>query len=66
MDFIEDESVHLVCTSPPYASLKEYPRRRGQLGNFSSYSGFLEELDRVWGECLRVLVLASGRVTMPA
>ncbi len=61
MDFIEDESVHLVCTSPPYASLKEYPRRRGQLGNFSHYDGFLEELDRVWEECLRVLV-PGGRI----
>ncbi len=61
MDFLKDESVHLVCTSPPYASLKRYPSRRGQLGNLPDYEAFLDELDRVWAECLRVLV-PGGRV----
>jgi DNA modification methylase len=61
MDFIEDESVHLVCTSPPYASLKAYPRRRGQLGNLADYGAFLDQLDRIWAECFRVLV-PGGRI----
>jgi len=59
--FIPNESVHLVCTSPPYAFLKEYPRNSGQLGNIASYEKFLAELDHVWAECLRVLV-PGGRV----
>jgi site-specific DNA-methyltransferase (adenine-specific) len=61
LDFIEDQSVHLVCTSPPYASLVRYPPRRGQLGNLQGYDVFLEQLDRVWAECLRVLV-PGGRI----
>ena len=56
LDWIEDSSVHLVCTSPPYGMLKEYPAGDGQLGNIPDYEAFLEELDKVWAECLRVLV----------
>jgi DNA modification methylase len=61
LSFIETESVHLVCTSPPYGSLKEYPDHPGQLGNMSDYDEFLDELDKVWEECSRVLV-PGGRV----
>jgi DNA modification methylase len=56
MSAIPDESVHLIVTSPPYANLKRYPERDGQLGNISSYEQFLEQLDRVWRECARILV----------
>lgn len=59
--FIETESTHLVCTSPPYAMLKEYPDHPGQIGNLPVYDDFLDELDRVWKECLRILV-PGGRV----
>ena len=41
--------------------LKEYPAGDGQLGNIPDYEAFLEELDKVWAECLRVLV-PGGRV----
>ena len=58
---IKTESVHLVCTSPPYGCLKTYPDHDGQLGNIASYERFLDELDRVWSECLRVLV-PGGRI----
>lgn len=61
LSFIETESVHLVCTSPPYAMLKEYPDHPGQLGNLPVYDEFLDELDRVWREALRILV-PGGRV----
>ena len=61
LSWIPSESVHLVVTSPPYANLIEYPSRPGQLGNIAAYENFLEELDRVWAECLRVLV-PGGRV----
>ena len=59
--FIETESVHLVCTSPPYAMLKAYPDHPGQMGNVPVYEDFLDELDKVWKECLRILV-PGGRV----
>ena len=58
---VNDESVHLVVTSPPYWILKEYPDIDGQLGNMSDYEQFLTELDQVWRECSRVLV-PGGRL----
>ncbi len=61
LGFIETESVHLVCTSPPYGSLKEYDDHPGQLGNLPVYEEFLDELDHVWRECLRIVV-PGGRV----
>jgi modification methylase len=61
LSWIPTESVHLVVTSPPYANLIEYPADPAQLGNIASYDVFLGELDKVWSECLRVLV-PGGRV----
>jgi DNA modification methylase len=61
LSLIGTESVHLVVTSPPYAMLKEYPDHPGQLGNIPVYEEFLDELDRVWKECMRILV-PGGRI----
>ena len=61
LDWIADESVHLVVTSPPYWTLKEYPRHKAQLGFISDYEQFHNELDRVWRHCMRVLV-PGGRI----
>jgi site-specific DNA-methyltransferase (adenine-specific) len=58
---VPDESVHLVVTSPPYWTLKEYVGSRGQLGDIEDYEQFLTELDKAWKECWRVLV-PGGRV----
>jgi DNA modification methylase len=40
MDALADESVHLVVTSPPYWTLKEYPVGDGQLGYVADYDEF--------------------------
>src|ERR1700722_11044284 len=61
LSFIETESVHLVCTSPPYGSLKEYDDHACQLGNMPVYGALREELDQVWRESLRILG-PGGRV----
>jgi site-specific DNA-methyltransferase (adenine-specific) len=62
LSWLPDESVHLVVTSPPYWTLKQYKRdREGQMGDIEDYELFLDELDRVWGECERVLV-KGGRI----
>jgi DNA modification methylase len=58
---IAPESVHLVLTSPPYWTLKEYRDSQGQLGHVEDYDEFLDELDRVWQKCFRVLV-PGGRL----
>lgn len=61
MSSLKPESVHLVVTSPPYWTLKEYPRSKGQLGLIGDYEEFLAELDKIWKHCFRVLV-PGGRV----
>jgi len=60
---IKDATVHLVVTSPPYWTLKEYNKTPGQLGSIADYERFLDELDRCWHECLRVLV-PRGRLVI--
>ena len=61
MSFIQKESVHLVLTSPPYWTLKEYHRTEGQLGYVEDYEEFLRQLDRVWKACFDALV-PGGRL----
>ncbi len=58
---LRPESVHLVLTSPPYWTLKEYRKSEGQLGHIADYEQFLLELDKVWKHCLRALV-PGGRL----
>ncbi|MER3438963.1 MAG: methyltransferase [Blastocatellia bacterium] len=62
LSWIPDESVHLVVTSPPYWTLKQYrPGNPAQMGDIEDYEAFLSELDKVWRECARVLV-GGGRI----
>lgn len=58
---LESGSVHLVLTSPPYWTLKQYRDSSGQLGSVADYDLFLRELDRVWRECYRLLA-PGGRL----
>ncbi|HTU16689.1 MAG TPA: site-specific DNA-methyltransferase [Gemmataceae bacterium] len=55
------ESVHLVLTSPPYWTLKEYRPAKGQLGHVADYERFLAELDKVWQRCYQALT-PGGRL----
>jgi DNA modification methylase len=61
MDFLQPESVHLVVTSPPYWTLKEYRPSESQMGYIADYEEFLDELDKVWGWCQRALI-PGGRL----
>lgn len=61
LSWIPDESVHLIVTSPPYWTLKTYQDNTAQMGAIADYEMFLEELDRVWRECFRVLT-PGGRI----
>lgn len=61
LSFIKDKSVHLVLTSPPYFNLKEYRKGHNQLGIINDYQQFVDELEKVWKECYRVLV-PGGRI----
>ncbi|MFU8829158.1 MAG: hypothetical protein ACNA8P_06955, partial [Phycisphaerales bacterium] len=46
LDWIDDESIHLVVTSPPYFNLKKYNDHPNQLGDMDDYEAFHDELDR--------------------
>ncbi len=61
MDFLSPDSVHLVVTSPPYWTLKQYRRSPGQMGYIEDYEEFLAELDKVWQHCYSALV-SGGRL----
>ncbi len=59
--FLKPTGVHLVVTSPPYWTLKEYRDTAGQLGHIEDYRTFLRELDKVWKRCFEALV-PGGRL----
>ena len=61
LSWIPDESVHLVVTSPPCWTSKAYPPHEQQMGAIEDYDLFLDELDKVWLECRRVLA-PGGRI----
>ncbi|NLZ26756.1 MAG: site-specific DNA-methyltransferase [Chloroflexi bacterium] len=54
MSEIPDKSVQLVVTSPPYWQLKDYGAEN-QIGFHESYQDYINNLNRVWMECDRVL-----------
>jgi len=54
MNELENESVHLIITSPPYWQLKDYGTDN-QIGFHDSYENYINNLNLVWSECNRVL-----------
>lgn len=59
--FLDDSSVHLAVTSPPYWNLKRYNENPDQLGHIQDYEAFLFELEKVWRHIYRILV-PGGRL----
>lgn len=51
---LNDESVHLIITSPPYWQLKDYGSEI-QVGFNESYESYINNLNLVWNESYRVL-----------
>ncbi len=51
---LNDDSVELVVTSPPYWQLKDYGTLE-QIGFNQSYESYINNLNLVWNECYRVL-----------
>lgn len=54
MNLIEDKSVQLIITSPPYWQLKDYGTE-DQIGYHEDYETYINNLNVVWKECYRVL-----------
>ena len=57
MDQIEDGSVNLIVTSPPYFNAKDYSEDRSgkDLGNIDDYELWKKEIKKVWKDCFRAL-----------
>lgn len=58
---LDDNSVDLIITSPPYFNAKEYDKEDNNFGNNKSYQEYLEKIESILVELLRVTV-PGGRV----
>ncbi len=58
---LDEDSIHLVVTSPPYWTLKQYNDHDEQLGHVTDYDEFIGALDEIWKNCYRALV-PGGRL----
>jgi site-specific DNA-methyltransferase (adenine-specific) len=54
MSELQENSVHLIITSPPYWQLKDYGAEN-QIGFNDSNESYINNLNLVWSECFRVL-----------
>src|SRR3954447_5193197 len=63
MSVVPDNSVALVVTSPPYFAGKQYEEELDDAGVPSSYAEFLQMLEDVFSECVRVLE-PGGRIAV--
>ncbi len=61
LEFIDENSVHLILTSPPYFNLKRYNESDDQLGHIDDYETFLNELYGIWKQCFDKLI-QGGRM----
>lgn len=55
LNFIEDESIDLICTHPPYANIINYSENIPEDLSLLKVPDFLEEMKKVAYECYRVL-----------
>ena len=63
MDKIDDDSVALVVTSPPYFAGKEYETALGEGHVPATYADYLAMLEAVFAECVRTLE-PGGRIAV--
>jgi site-specific DNA-methyltransferase (adenine-specific) len=67
MKEIADASIQLIVTSPPYYDLKNYDEQKlssgDQIGSPDSFDTYLENLNAVWSECVRVLT-PDGKIAV--
>ena len=54
MTELDDKSIQLIITSPPYWQLKDYGNG-GQIGFDDTYENYINNLNLVWNECYRTL-----------
>ena len=64
LSFLDDESIHLVVTSPPYWNLKQYNENPRQLGHIEDYEAFLVEIEKVWPLICDYLIASKFDIKM--
>lgn len=55
LSFVEDDSISLIVSSPPYWNKADYGTGRANLGRVEGYRRFLNDIRPVFEECFRVL-----------
>ncbi len=55
MHELENGSIQLIITSPPYGKIKNYGDSEEQIGYYDSFKEYFLRLTNVWKECYRVL-----------
>ena len=55
LSFVENDSISLIVSSPPYWNKAQYGAAPANLGNVAGYRRFLDEIRPVFEECFRVL-----------
>ena len=66
MSAVPDNSVQLIITSPPYYDLKTYQgalSEEEQLGSPPNFEAYVNNLNEVWSECVRVLA-PDGKIAI--
>lgn len=53
MSLLKNNLIDIVITSPPYWKIKNYGTE-DQIGFWSSYDEYIQDLNKVWSECKRV------------
>src|SRR5215210_4212515 len=56
LDFIEDDSIGLIVTSPPYWNKADYGAKDVNIGQVNNYKEFFRQIEPVVRECMRVLM----------
>lgn len=56
LDMIEDNSIGLIVTSPPYWDKADYGKSKANIGKIDNYKEFFREMNDVLKECYRVLM----------
>lgn len=56
MDFIPDNSIGSVITSPPYWNKADYGDYSGNIGGSEYYDDFLDSMEKLIAQCFRVLM----------
>lgn len=55
LDCIDDASINLIVTSPPYWNKADYGKREVNIGSVEGYQNFLNTIKPAFAECFRIL-----------